>query len=119
MVRCASKTLKIFQRFREFLQRIREFLRGIFFRDLGAEHEFCVTKRYTDSNESCADDKSFVQRKIGKITRVCGAPRAKLEKMLQPIRMLSTQILRKCTAERVIFLPSNAHLTQPVAADLF
>ena len=90
-----------------------------FFRDLGAEHEFCVTKRYTDSNESCADDKSFAQRKIGKITRVCGAPRAKIEKMLQPIRMLSTQILRKCTAERVIFLPSNAHLTQPVAADLF
>ena len=36
-----------------------------FFRDLGAEHEFCVTKRYTDSNESCADD---------------NAPRFKIEK---------------------------------------
>ncbi len=90
-----------------------------FFRDLGAEHEFCVAKRCGDSHESCADDKSFAQRKIGKITRVCGAPRAKIEKMLQPIRMLSTQILRKCTAERVIFLPSNAHLTQPAAAALF
>ena len=44
------------------------------------------------------------------------APKSK--KMLQPIRMLSTQILRKCTAERVIFLPSNAHLTQPVASAL-
>jgi len=52
------------QKLKKIATNSRIFVRD-FFRDLGAEHEFCVAKRCADSNVSCADDKRFAQRKIG------------------------------------------------------
>ena len=52
------------QKLKKFATNSRIFARN-FFRDLGAEHEFCVAKRCADSNAICADDQSFAQHKIG------------------------------------------------------
>ena len=63
----------------------------------------CVAKCCINSNESCANVKSFTPHALGKCDRVIRAPRAEILKILQSIRILTTQILRERAAKRADF----------------
>ena len=64
---------------------------------------FCVAKCCIDSSERCADVRSFTPHALGKCNRVFRAPRAETAKILQEIRVLTTQILRERAAKRADF----------------
>ena len=99
MQRTLEKLAKILQRIREFLAFLARKICAVSV--LNAN--FCVAKCCIDSSESFADVRSFTPHALGKCNRVFRAPRAETAKILQEIRVLTTQILRERAAKRADF----------------
>ena len=98
--RALEKLAKILQQLREFLAFLAQKLICAI-SVLNAN--FCVAKCCIDSSERCADVRSFTPHALGKCNRVFRAPRAETAKILQEIRVLTTQILRERAAKRANF----------------
>ena len=99
MQRTLEKLAKILQQIREFFA----FLARKIYAISVLNASFCVAKCCINSNESCANVKSFTPHALGKCNRVIRAPRAEISKILQSIRVLTTQILRERAAKRADF----------------
>ena len=99
MQRTLENLAKILQQIREFFA----FLARKIYAISVLNASVCVAKCCINSNESCANVKSFTPHALGKCNRVFRAPRAETAKILQEIRVLTTQILRERAAKRADF----------------
>ena len=115
MQRTLEKLAKILQRIREFLAFRARKICAISV--LNAN--FCVAKCCIDSSESCADVRSFTPRALGKCIFNHTRREPKLQKILQQIRVLTTQISRERAAKHASFRHRTHLPTQPRAVSTF